>query len=291
MEFEMLNGKPVACDPLGDGISSLELIGYTNLIDGSQYNVDQFVLLAARVSKLLEGKTGQNRDKDIHLMSDTLAQNKHMTPFQHVAINFRVVAPIMVFREWHRHRMQNYNEMSMRYIRAEDQESKIFRFYRPRAWRLQSKNNKQGSEGSIHNIVQSYCDEQVESVYHNAKTAYMKLAEHGVASELCRIVLPVSTYSEMYASAWMRNWYEFYELRASEDAQWEIRQYALAIGQILNAWFPDSWGALSKWKTVGLSNEELDAIINDIKEGAKLSALTPFGENLVKKLEKIRRRA
>lgn len=287
MQYQIFQDKPAACDPLGDGISSLELIGFTCLLDGSQYNVDQFALLAARVSKLLEGKTGQNRDKDLHLMSDTLAQNKHMTPFQHVAINFRVVAPIMVFREWHRHRMQNYNEMSMRYIRAEDQESKIFRFYTPKQWRLQSKGNKQGSLISdVDPILQSYCDEQVKSAYHDVKTAYLKLAEQGVASELCRLVLPVSTYSEMYASTWMRNWYEFYELRATEDAQWEIRQYALAIGEIIKAWFPDSWGALSKWKTVGLSNEEIDAIL------AKFAGTMTEGDySMVKKLEKLRRRA
>jgi thymidylate synthase (FAD) len=37
------------------------------------------------------------------------------TPFEHAAITVAVEAPIFVFREWHRHRIASYNEVSARY--------------------------------------------------------------------------------------------------------------------------------------------------------------------------------
>lgn len=40
---------------------------------------------------------------------------QHATPFEFAGAIIEVQAPIMVFREWHRHRVQAYNEMSARY--------------------------------------------------------------------------------------------------------------------------------------------------------------------------------
>lgn len=280
--------------PLGDEYSRLELIACTDLIDNTKYSADQMPLLAARISTLREGKTGENKEKDLHLISDTLAQNKHMTPFEHLSVTFRVVAPIFVIREWQRHRTQSYNEMSMRYVRAEDHNSQIFRFYIPNRWRVQSKANKQGSEMAIlDDHGKKKCDDFAKYAYQQAKDSYLYLKERGISSELCRIVLPVGTYSEMYATANLRNWYAFYELRADESAQWEIRQYAIAIGKVLGDLFPDAWGALSKWKTVGLSNDDLDTlteILSRVHPKQTTTEAKKHIEDLFSKLAKVRRR-
>ena len=45
-----------------------------------------------------------------------LYDNHHSTPFEMAGMVIEVKAPIFVFREWHRHRTQSYNEMSARYI-------------------------------------------------------------------------------------------------------------------------------------------------------------------------------
>src|SRR5688572_17425385 len=45
-----------------------------------------------------------------------LYKNRHMTPFEMAGAIFEIKAPIFVFREWHRHRTQSYNEMSARYV-------------------------------------------------------------------------------------------------------------------------------------------------------------------------------
>ena len=49
-----------------------------------------------------------------------LHDNKHATPFEFAAMVIEVQAPIFVFREWHRHRTQSYNEMSARYAPLPD---------------------------------------------------------------------------------------------------------------------------------------------------------------------------
>ena len=42
-----------------------------------------------------------------------LYNNRHATPFEMAGLVIEVQAPIMVFREWHRHRTQSYNEMCL----------------------------------------------------------------------------------------------------------------------------------------------------------------------------------
>src|ERR1019366_5100920 len=49
-----------------------------------------------------------------------LYDNKHSTPFEMAGLVVEVQAPIFVFREWHRHRTQSYNEMSARYTPLPD---------------------------------------------------------------------------------------------------------------------------------------------------------------------------
>jgi thymidylate synthase (FAD) len=49
-----------------------------------------------------------------------LYENKHSTPFEMAGMTIEVQAPIFVFREWHRHRTQSYNEMSARYTPLPD---------------------------------------------------------------------------------------------------------------------------------------------------------------------------
>jgi thymidylate synthase (FAD) len=70
------------------------------------------------------------------------------------------------------------------------------------------------------------------------------LIEKGVCREQARSIVPVGNYTEFYATANLRNWLGFYKLRIAPDAQWEIRQYAQCIDEILNELWPDSWQAL-----------------------------------------------
>src|SRR4029079_8395260 len=63
--------------------------------------------------------TRQNPPGDGKLLR-FLWEHKHATPFEMGGLVIEVMAPIFVFREWHRHRTQSYNEMSARYTPLPD---------------------------------------------------------------------------------------------------------------------------------------------------------------------------
>lgn len=166
-----------------------------------------------------------------------LYENKHHTPFEMAGLTLEIQAPIFVFREWHRHRTQSYNELSARYTALPDM------FYMPSEERIrmgkQDPKNKQGSSAfspEWHQMteVQSTLFDALQ----DARAAYEKLLELGVAREVARIVIPVAQYSRMRASANLRNWLHFLSLRNHPAAQWEIQQYAKAVTEFVALYFP-----------------------------------------------------
>ncbi|MCF7800341.1 FAD-dependent thymidylate synthase [Candidatus Babeliales bacterium] len=220
-----------------DPYALVELVASTKLCSDT-YNIDQMPVLSARVSHASSGKTGQKPDSDLFLMN-YLAENKHLSPFEHQSATFKIVTPLFVAREWMRHRTQSYNEVSMRYS-----SDPVGKFYYPEKWRKQALKNKQSSEGSIED--QAGCTQILKNAYENALSSYKALLEKNVCREQARLVVPVGNYTEFYATANLRNWVAFYKLRIASDAQWEIRQYARCIGDILQKIWPNAWRALSQ---------------------------------------------
>ena len=153
-------------------------------------------------------------------------------------MTFEVQAPIMVFREWHRHRTQSFNEFSARYAPMAD----LHYLPAPARIRGQSKSNKQGTgdEDLPAEIVAEFL-RRIEREQRMIYETYQWALDHGVAREVARINTPVSRYSKMRASANLLNWLRFIGLRAAPDAQLEIRQYAEAIGSQIEKHFPRTW--------------------------------------------------
>jgi len=222
---------------VGDPNASIELIASTAL-ESDNFVADQMPVLAARVSHAGSGKTGEDNIADIKLM-EYLARHKHMTPFEHQFVTFRVKAPLFVFREWHRHRTQSYNEVSMRYC-----SDPVGTLFKPTSWRAQATRNKQSSAGDIDKVNSIEAYQVLKFAYNASIESYNKLLDLGVCRELARTVIPVGNYSEMYASASLRNWHGFCTLRQDPTAQLEIRLFANAIDEMLSELYPYSWGAL-----------------------------------------------
>lgn len=170
-----------------------------------------------------------------------LYNHKHYTPFEMAGMVIEVQAPIFVFREWHRHRTQSYNELSARYTPLPDL------YYHPDVDRcmLNSRVNKQAGRVKdakeltptiakiwLQNAFETY--DQCEQVYKEGLAA-------GIPKEVARTVMPVGHYSRMRASANLRNWLAFLTLRMDQAAQWEIRQYAFAVGEYIKRSFPKTW--------------------------------------------------
>jgi thymidylate synthase (FAD) len=176
---------------------------------------------------------------------------QHATPFEFAGMVIEVQAPILVFREWHRHRTQSYNEMSARYAPLPDLN------YVPTVERLlmnQGTKNKQagavkGSDDITHESALEWL-EDVSRLYRYAEDIYQDGLARGVPKEVARVVVPVGRYSRMRAQANLRNWLAFMTLRADPAAQWEIRQYAEAMGEILQEHFPRTYSLFLKGRSV-----------------------------------------
>jgi thymidylate synthase (FAD) len=172
-----------------------------------------------------------------------LWENAHHTPFEMGGLTVEVQAPIFVFREWHRHRVPfSYNELSARYTPLPDLN------YIPTVERLMinaGTSNKQagtvkGSKVLTVEEAQKFRS-LLQGAYEVAQTIYEKALDAGVPKELARVHLPVGRYSRMRASANLRGWLNFLKLRMASGAQWEIRQYANALGTIIQQTFPRTW--------------------------------------------------
>lgn len=165
-----------------------------------------------------------------------LHDNHHDTPFEMGGAVFEVQAPIFVFREWHRHRTQSYNELSARYTPLPDM------FYIPSVERVmaarQSKTNKQGSEAGFSEKDAVRIRARIALACNRARAAYEEMLEEGVVREVARVVVPVGQYSRMRASSNLRNWMHFLHLRLAPNAQWEIREYAETLAGMLSVQFP-----------------------------------------------------
>jgi len=223
-ELTSLHNKE-AIDPLADSISSIELIR----VSGS----DLDIVNAARVSY---GKVSTEvSDRDKKLINYLMAHG-HTSPFEHNQLSFRIKAPIFVIRQWMRHRMNSYNEISYRYVKAP------LEFYIPIHWRFQDTQNHQGSTGKFTN-------DELKSAYkksiETAVETYQLLLDQGVCREQARAVLPVCTYSEFIFTCNLHSLMHFLKLRLHAGAQHEIRMYAYGLLYIARQYFPV---ALEAWQ-------------------------------------------
>jgi len=199
--------------------------GLVRLVDymGSDLSISR----SARVSYDAPG-----REEDKGLINYLLT-NGHNTPFEACEIMFEIKAPIFVFRQWHRHRTQSYNELSARYRELPEE------FYVPELDQItmQSEDNKQMRTEEQHPEAQMIADE-IASANRASFQTYKHLLREGAPRELARSVLPVGAYSHMFAKANLFNWMRFMKERSHPHAQYEIRVYADVILSILSDLFP-----------------------------------------------------
>lgn len=217
--------------------------GYVKFVEG--WGSDESIIEAARMSTnkgFLGWGPDENGKAGDEKLLKYLYENNHATPFEMGGMIIEVQAPIFVFREWHRHRTQSYNEMSARYTPLPDLN------YIPTVERLMINaggTNKQAGtisgSGELTPEMAEAFRQGLKQSYEAAEELYQWALQAGVPKELARVHLPVGRYSRMRASANLRNWLAFLTLRSAPGAQWEIRQFAHAVGQYIAIRFPRTW--------------------------------------------------
>jgi thymidylate synthase (FAD) len=204
--------------------------GHVRLVD--HMGSDLSIVRSARVSYDAEWRTGEDEGKDAKLIA-YLVKNRHTSPFEAVSFTFDVKAPIFVLRQWHRHRTWSYNEVSARYAELPEE------FYIPDLEQIttQSASNKQMRTNERHPSAEDWRNCMRG---HNEVTfdLYRAMLRDGVPRELARSVLPVATYSRMFATVDLHNLMHFLKLRLHEHAQYEIRVYAAAMLKLVEPIVP-----------------------------------------------------
>ena len=171
-----------------------------------------------------------------------LMKNRHGTPFEHAAIKFFVEAPIVVFREWHRHRIGwSYNERSGRYSQLDPV------YYIPAENRPFIQVGKPGAYSFVPGDPETYewlVNDMKEEAISNYAHYEARLAK-GIAKEMARFSLGVNIYTAMFATCNPRSLMAFLSLRTKEeDSQfpsypmWEIELCARAAEETLAKLFP-----------------------------------------------------
>jgi thymidylate synthase (FAD) len=213
--------------------------GFARLVSHMQPAVAQFgwsgdleVVRNARVSYDADWRSGEDGGKDEKLLNYML-RNRHTSPFEGMVFTFEIKAPIFVMRQWHRHRTWSYNEVSARYTELPEE------FYVPEIEQIttQSKSNKQMRTDVVNNEA-DYIQQAISEVCEEAFETYRNMLRRGCPRELARGVLPMNTYTRMFATVDLHNLLHFLDLRLHEHAQYEIRVYAEALLELIQPLVP-----------------------------------------------------
>ena len=207
---------------------------------------DLMVANAARVSfaKTSEWETAENGTRQLSQRDQKLikylAEHNHWTPFAHPQITLRIKAPIFVRTQLFKHKVGfTENEVSRRYVTAEPE------FYTP-DWRSAPTDGaKQGSSDFMYDPLVEDLDRVYNRIALDSVEIYKTLLKEGVAPEQARALLPQGTYTEWWWTGSLSAYARVFKQRIDAHAQWEIQQYANAIGKILEPLFPHSWAVLT----------------------------------------------
>jgi len=211
--------------------------GFVRLIDymGGDAEIEQ----AARVS--YDAGAASRKVSETRGLLRYLLRHRHTTPFEMCELKFHCKMPIFVARQWIRHRTASVNELSGRYSVLPTE------FYLPGVENLkyQSKTNKQGrAEPLPYDLADTVRSSMRKQAQGNFAAYQLFLGEcppddyfdeedtarlrggGGLAKELARISLPLSTYTEWYWKIDLHNLMHFLKLRLDPHAQHEIRVFA-----------------------------------------------------------------
>lgn len=218
---------------------------------------DLTIVRAARVSTTGEAEAAeQSREtpEDQQKLISYLMQHRHGSPFEHGLMTFFVHAPIFVWREWHRHRIQSFNEESGRYKTLDP----VF-YVPPRdrpmmkvdGWKPGRPKFERCEADHLYDALVS----RFRSAYQVAYETYEWNLRDGIDPGLARDCLPVGIYSSCWVTVNPRSLMAFLSLRTHEPEAkavsyplYEIEVAARQCEEIFKSGWPMTWEA---WNDCG----------------------------------------
>lgn len=226
--------------------------GYVKFVDSM--GTDAFLAECARMSTDTVATEEQNQR-----LVERLIRDRHTSPIEFGQLVFEVQMPIFVMRQWVRHRTGAFNEFSARYSEMPDL------YYVPDVSRVQYQStfNKQGSAEALPEQQAEHFRQVIDSDSKITYRSYKAMVDSGVTRELARIILPVNFYTKVRWTVNLHNLFHFLKLREDPHAQWEIREYAKVVHQIVSEKFPVTTAAFVRYiqDTVNVSEEAIRELI------------------------------
>ena len=201
-------------------------------------NAEDLVAFCARVSNPSNQMNAESAPKLLKF----LIKHKHWSPFELVDMCVEIKTSRGIAAQILRHRSFSFQEFSQRYSEVTD--------YEDVELRLQGSRNRQVGEDLLpknhpeFNNLNGLLAESLSLSEH----CYRTMLDNGIAKEVARMVLPLTTQTTMYMKGSLRSWIHYIELRAQENTQKEHRLIAEDCKKIFINNFPVIAEAL-EWKS------------------------------------------
>lgn len=203
---------------------------------------DDYVAMSAWVSFGNDNEERLENRVQVEKLINFLYKNQHMTPFESSSFTFRIKTPVFVAREVFRHRTGKFNEWSGRYSEM------LPEFYLPNSERPLTQQGKPGDYYFVAGTKEQYdlVSEQHMLLCHYAWRIYQDQLAIGVAKEVARNVLPLSTFTYFYFTIDARNLMHFLNLRNDSHALHEIREVAVKMEKYFAETMPLTYKAFDR---------------------------------------------
>ena len=200
-------------------------------------NAEDLVAYCARVSN----PSNQMNSESAPKLLSFLIKHKHWSPFEMVDMTVEIKTSRAIAAQILRHRSFSFQEFSQRYSVATGFEDIEFR--------LQGDKNRQVGENLLDPTDLRYADlySSVKQAIEASTLAYDKMIQGGIAKEVARMILPLTTETTMYMKGSLRSWVHYLDLRTEQNTQKEHRLIADECKNIFIENFPIISEAL-QWK-------------------------------------------
>jgi thymidylate synthase (FAD) len=217
---------------------NVKLISITQpYIDGID-NAEDLVAYCARVSN----PSNQINTETAPKLLGFLIKHKHWSPFEMVDMTVEIKTSRAIAAQILRHRSFSFQEFSQRYSLATQFEDIELR--------MQGDKNRQVGENlmSVNHPAYENISNLIAESASLSQHCYETMIENGVAKEVARMILPLTTETTMYMKGSLRSWIHYLDLRTEQNTQKEHRIIADRCKKIFIKEFPTISEAL-QWKT------------------------------------------
>ncbi|MCF7853443.1 MAG: FAD-dependent thymidylate synthase [Candidatus Pacebacteria bacterium] len=152
-----------------------------------------------------------------HTFVGRLVKHGHLAVIEHVTVTVRIFCDRGVSHEIVRHRLASYCQESTRYCNySRDKFGNEICVVRPCFWNPENPEDKRK--------IMAW-----ENAMRTAEKAYFELLTLGASPQEARSVLPNSLKTEIVVTMNLREWRNFFQLRAASDAHPQMQEIAIPL--------------------------------------------------------------